>query len=184
MGKHTLSSRLAENVLGGREFRHYMCQVEERPDHEDPDYGDGHGTHVIGTIAAVDNETAAAINWAVDNGAHIISISLGWPANHTKLYEACKNAYNQGALLIAAAGNENGSVCYPVAYDSVVAVGAVYPNDTRWEWSNFGPGLEFVSPGFDIYSTHLNEGYALMSGTSMAVPHITAVAAFDLVFKN
>jgi len=80
--------------------------------------------------------------------------------------------------IIAAAGNLGTFVEYPARYNnSVIAVGAVYPNDTRCEWSNTGPELEFVAPGVDIYSTHLNEGYTNMSGTSLAVPHVTAVAA-------
>jgi len=193
---------LSDNVAGGRGFRHWGCVVQERTDHED---FDGHGTHVAGTIAAVDNEigvigtapktkiyalryfshiqqeqaleVAAAINWSVDHGIHIISISLGFAENYSALYNACKNAYERGNLIIAAAGNENSSVCYPARYDCVIAVGAIYSNGARWEWSNFGPELELVAPGVNINSTWLNGGYALDNGTSMAVPHVTAAAA-------
>lgn len=190
---------LANNVWGGCGFL-YSSPSSPRLDHEDIR---GHGTHVAGIIAAVDNdigvignapkthiwvlkaitldhtEVAAAINYAVtERGIHIISISLGDIHNYTDVYDACKYAYEEkGALIIAAAGNENGPVLYPAAYDFVVAVGAVYPNDTRWEWSNFGPELDFVAPGVDINSTCLDEGYLIASGTSAACPHVSALAA-------
>lgn len=86
------------------------------------------------------------------------------------------NAYAAGALLIAAAG-EN-TIEYPAKYNnSVIPVGAVYPNLTRPLWSPTGPELEFVAPGVNIYSTWLDRGYANATGTSMAVPHVTATAA-------
>jgi len=195
------------NVLDGRGFRHWYCSVEERLDYEDTN---GHGTHVAGTISAVDNtegvigaapkaklhvakcyhivngpadsayrEVVSAINWAVNQGAYIISMSLSFAMNYTELFEACYNAYYYyGVLLIASAGSEEESfVRYPAAYDSVIAVGAVFPNLTRADFSNTGPELEFVAPGFEINSTILGGEYGTLSGTSMAVPHVTAVAA-------
>lgn len=59
----------------------------------------------------------------------------------------------------------------------------MYPNDTRWEWSNTGLELDYVAPGVDILSTSLNEGYAVDSGTSFAVPHVTGAAALVMASK-
>lgn len=196
---------LEDNVAGGRRFRHLYpnCYVEEWAEHEDID---GHGTHVAGTIAAVDNDIgvigtapktkiyalqviawneegyakaiATAINWAVGQGVDIISISLGLVTDYTTLREASDNAYAQGVLLIGASGSWGETfVRYPARYASVIAVGAVYQNLNRPNWSNTGPELEFVAPGVDINSTWLDGGYRLDSGTSMAVPHVTATAA-------
>jgi subtilisin len=89
----------------------------------------GHGTHVAGTIAAIDNgdhligvapkvdlyaikvdpiditDVVYGIYWAVDQGVHVISMSLGYTENNTDLKQACDYAYSQGVLLIAASGN-------------------------------------------------------------------------------
>lgn len=196
------------NVLGGMGFRYYGGTVQLLADYKDEE---GHGTHVAGTIAAVgndggvvgvaprtkiyalkpstldSNEVAAAINYSVDVlHANIISMSLFSPYDYTVVRTACDYAYYaHGALLIAAAGNENASIDYPAAYDSVVAVGAVDKNDQRWvnpsiyppQGSNFGPKLELVAPGVDINSTWLNGDYHKETGTSVAVPHVTATAA-------
>jgi len=185
----------------------------------DDDYNDtdlrGHGTHVAGIIAAVDNEigvigtapkakicvlklygsnpqkeAAAAINWAVEQGIRVISMSISWNYSTEDLRTACDNAYyrTDGALLIAAAGNSNSSVEYPARYDSVIAVGAVDQNGQRWvdpstgDGSSFGRELEFVAPGVGIYSTVLDNSYANKTGTSMACPHVAAVAA--LIFAS
>jgi len=198
---------LKDNVAGGRGFMHYWwsCELIENDNYADDREGlyRGHGTHVAGIITAVDNEIgvigtapkaivyslklhtrsykelAAAINYAANTlRAEIITMSLGETINHSDVKSACDNAYANGALLFAAASSWGESfVRYPARYDSVVAVGAVYLNGTRWEKSNFGPELEFVAPGVDIYSTFLDEGYAEITGTSMACPHVAAVAA-------
>jgi subtilisin len=176
---------LKDNVAEGHGFQYDGIEVRIRDDHKDDD---DHGTHVTGIIAAVDNEIGvigtapkarifvlkyfswqenaalkeivAAIDWAVDNYIPIISISLGFSTDYAELRQACDNAYAQGVLLIAAAGNESGPVCYPAAYDSVIAVGAVDNNGQRWvesaeQGSNFGPELEFVAPGVNINSKYV-----------------------------
>jgi len=189
------------NVLGGMGFRYYAGTVQLFADYKD---GDGHGTHVAGIMAAVgndggvvgvaprtkiyglklftwdQNEVAAAINYSVDVlHANIISMSVGYSQDYPVLRTACDYAYGSGVLLVAAAGNEAASsIDYPARYnESVIAVGATYPNDTRPSWSNTGPELEFAAPGVDINSTWLAGGYCNDTGTSMAVPHVTAAAA-------
>ncbi|RLG40104.1 MAG: subtilisin [Thermoproteota archaeon] len=201
---------LADNVAGGASFVDYTT-----------DYMDdnGHGTHVAGIIAAVDNEIGvigtspglslyalkaldsegsgylsdviAAIDWAVENGMQIISMSLGTDTDYDSLRDACDRAYAAGVLLVAAAGNDASrlsvrfgidTIDYPARYDSVIAVGAVDQEDERPVWSSTGPELELAAPGVDIYSTYWDDTYATLSGTSMACPHVTGTAA--LVFAT
>jgi subtilisin family serine protease len=205
---------LSDNVLGGKGFRYYGGEVEITDYFEDTP--SNHGTHVSGTIAAVDNdigviggapkaklwalklygldpekEAARAIRWAVNEAnppALVISMSIGFDTNDSDLMQACDYAYNCGTLLIAASGNSNaGYVEYPAAYDSVIAVGAVNETSQRWisdqgNGSNYGPKLELVAPGTNINSTIGYDDYALKTGTSMAVPHVTAVAA--MIFSS
>jgi len=80
-------------------------------------------------------------------------------------------------MLFACSGNAGGEVSYPARYDSVVAVGATYPNDSRCEWSNYGLGLDLVAPGYNINTTTSGGGYAPDDGTSFAAPHAAAAAA-------
>jgi len=201
---------LADNVKGGVSFVDYTSNYMD---------DNGHGTHVAGIIAAVDNDEGvigvapkvllyavkvldsegsgyvsdviAGINWAVENGMQIISMSLGTNTDYDSLRQACDNAYNAGVLLVAAAGNDASrftvrfgidTIDYPARYDSVIAVGAINQEDERPSWSSTGPELELAAPGVDIYSTYLDNTYATLSGTSMACPHVTGVAA--LIFAS
>jgi len=206
-GQKVYHPDLRNNIAGGLGFQ-YRWQtglVDEVEDYEDED---GHGTHVAGIIAAVDNdigvigvapkveiyalklytrdyrEVLAAIDWAVDHGIRIISMSFDFSSDPPGLHAACDYANNNGVFLVAAAGNAGiNSIAYPARYDSVIAVGAIYSNGTRWNWSNTGPELDYVAPGVNILSTFLNEGYAVDSGTSMAVPHVTGTAALVMASK-
>jgi subtilisin len=176
------------------------------------DYWDyqNHGTPVSGIIAAVDNDIgvigtapkayiyavryyawdepdqataiAAAINWSVNYGIYIISISVGFNVDYSVLRAACESAYARGRLIIAAAGNTNGAILYPANYSSVVAVGAVDPSLQRWGGSCFGDQLELVAPGFNTTSTANPERYLFQyymgeNGTSAACPHVAGAAA-------
>lgn len=164
-------------------------------DDDDPMDDNGHGTHCAGIIGAEGNngQGIAGMNWetniiaekvldsngggnawdvasgivhARNNGAKIISMSLGGPDNE-HIYQAVKFAYNQGCLLVAASGNDDTDVSFPAKYDEVIAVGAINQNDDRcteddWDplhqWagqqgSNYGNELELMAPGDYIYST-------------------------------
>lgn len=172
----------------------------------------GHGTHIAGTIAAVDDgnhligvapnaslyavkrgspeSIIDGINWAVEKGVNIISMSFGFYGDQVgqeylnRLEEACNNAYNSGVLLIAACGNDDlPIVMYPAAFDSVIAVGAVDKNDNKAWFSNYRYSeLEFGAPGVDINSTFPPDTYLVDSGTSYAVPHVSGTAA--LIFGS
>jgi subtilisin family serine protease len=108
--------------------------------------------------------------------ADVISMSLGSSSDSTTLHDAVKYAYNYGVVLVAAAGNEGASSPdYPAAYAEVIAVGAVDSNGNVPSWSNMYPDV--VAPGVNILSTYPGGKYATLSGTSMATPHVSAIAA-------
>jgi subtilisin len=167
-----------------------------------------HGTHVSGIIAAEKNNIGvvgvapnasiyavkvlspiggdvswiiSGLQWAVDNNMDIATMSLGGP-DTISLRLAVDNAYNSGLLLVASAGNTGGYVEYPAAYESVIAVSSTDANDQLASDSSRGPKIELAAPGVDIYSTKNDGGYGYLSGTSMAAPHVTGVAA--LIFGN
>lgn len=167
----------------------------------------GHGTHVAGTVAALDNDIGVigvapgvslyavkvlgnscsgsyssiikGLEWAVKNGMRVANHSYGSAGDPGATVKAAfDNAYAKGLLSIAAAGNESGgAVIYPAKYASVVAVSATASNDTLASFSSVGPEVELAAPGKDVLSTYLSGGYATLSGTSMASPHGTGVAA-------
>jgi subtilisin family serine protease len=110
-----------------------------------------------------------------EDDADVISMSLGGPSSSI-LYDAVKYAYNNGVVLVAAAGNEGASTpSYPAGYPEVIAVGAIDSNYNVPTWSNRNPDL--VAPGVTIYSTLPGNTYGYKSGTSMACPHVSGVVA-------
>ena len=171
----------------------------------DPLDDHGHGTHCAGIIAAVinngkgiaglaqvkvmaekvldesgwgtDDWVASGIIHAADNGAKIISMSLGGYGYSSLLHEAVKYAYEKGVLLVAAAGNDNTNTkVYPAAFEEVIAVAATDEDDGKAWFSNWGNWIELAAPGVYILST-VPWGYARAMGTSMACPHVAGVAA-------
>ena len=173
----------------------------------------GHGTHVAGIAAAMTNnvsgiagvswhapimpvkaldeqgegslfEITNAIIWATDHGAKVINLSLGDDQPSDMLYEAIRYAYERDVVLIAASGNENvDTPMYPAAYDEVFAISAVDAQLEKAVFSNYGPYIDVAAPGQNIPSTFLNDQYVFMSGTSMAAPHVTGLAALIRAFR-
>ncbi len=120
---------------------------------------------------------ADGIIWATDHGAQVINLSLGGVSSSLVLQDSINYAYGKGVVLIAAAGNTGSNfVLYPARYPNVIAVGAVDITNNRMGISNFGPELDVVAPGASIYSTVIG-GYDYKSGTSMAVPYVSGLAA-------
>jgi subtilisin family serine protease len=122
------------------------------------------------------------ITYAVDNGARVINLSLGSAVGSLTLQNALNYATEQGVVVVAAAGNSNSDrLQYPAAYANVVAVSATNPSDARWAASNYGEHIDLSAPGETIYSTVPGAiageaAYAYISGTSMAAPHVAALA--------
>ena len=187
-----------------------------------PDDDEGHGSHVCGTIAQSTNnalgvvgiasqamimpikvldengsgsydDIADGIMWAADHGADIINMSLGGPVDLQVLRDACEYAWNKGALIVVAAGNESTSApSYPAAYEVCISVSATTSRDTLASYSNYGTTIDLAAPGGDsgdyngdgyddmiLQNTfsRYSEGYYFFAGTSMAAPHVAGVAA-------
>jgi len=136
------------------------------------------------TGSGSDLTVANGITWAADNGAHVISMSLGGTGSSTTLANAVTYAQNKNVVVVAASGNSGNSVLtYPGAYDGVISVGATDNTDKTTSWSNYGTWVKVVAPGNNIYSLYLGvdssgqPNYAYASGTSMACPHVAGEAA-------
>jgi subtilisin len=173
----------------------------------DPMDDNGHGTHCAGIVAAQDDgrgiiqvapkaslygvkvlnengggsdsDVVAGLQWCVDNGMQVASMSFGGSEPSASLEAACDSAYGAGVLLVAAAGNSGSgedTAKYPARHDSVMAIAATDPNNERASFSSTGPSVEVAAPGVNILSTVLKK-YETKSGTSMACPHVSGVAA-------
>jgi minor extracellular protease Epr len=185
-------------IAGGASFVAYTSSYAD---------DNGHGTHVAGIIGARNNtvgvvgiapdstiyavkaldsngsgylsDIIAGIDWSITNRMDLVNLSLGSPQDSLTLHQVVDKAYNNGILVVAAAGN-NGTADgsgdtmeYPARYDSAIAVAAIDSNNQRGYFSATGSKLEVAAPGVNVRSTYLNGGYATMSGTSMATPYVT-----------
>ncbi len=130
-----------------------------------------------GTVAAV----VEAIHYAVAHGARVLNASWGQSDKSRALQDAVAAAWEAGVLIVAAAGNERTDLApFPAAFEPVLAVAALNAAAQRAPFSNFGPFVDLAAPGDAILSTTPNARYDLLSGTSMAAPHVTGVAALLL----
>lgn len=124
-----------------------------------------------------------AIDWAVANGAKVISMSFGHSEFSQTLKDAIDDAWNQGVVLVAAAGNTAGTAkMYPAAFDNCIAVGATDGNDRRAGFSTYGSWVRLAAPGVNILSLTPGNHYTHMNGTSFAAPMVSAAAA--LLWSN
>ena len=193
---------LKGNVAGG-----YNAIDPKQPWKDDH----GHGTHVSGTVAALDNDigvvgvapkariysikvldsggsgtwsdVADGIGWAIKNKMQVISMSLGASSGNDSVKETVSKAYKAGITIVAAAGNDyGGPVGYPAAYEECIAVSAGNDKDQIADFSSVGPEVDFIAPGENIRSTTQGD-YAEWSGTSMATPHVTGLVALKLALK-
>jgi len=165
----------------------------------------GHGSHVAGIVAAINNATGVVggapqtdlyaikvlnssgsgylsdiiegIDWAIFKNLNVINMSLGTTANVQSFYDAVIRANDAGITVVAAAGNNGGAVNYPGAYAEVIGVSATDSTNAIASWSSRGLAVDLAAPGVSIYSTYKGNGYATLSGTSMASPHVAAAVA-------
>lgn len=186
---------LKRNLLQGYDFVNNDSNPQD--DH-------GHGTHVAGIIAAAKNGSGVqgnayntkilpvkvldekgegllsdvidGIYYAINKNVDVISISFGADYHSSLMQQAIKSAYSKEIVLVASAGNDYGEKClYPAAYVEVICVMATDKIDNIADFSNIGG--ELSAPGVDILSTYLQNKYALLSGTSMSTPFVSAAAA-------
>ena len=198
--------------LAGQVLEGYDIVADEAGGDHDPH---GHGTLVAGMIAAVagndigiagaapdvqilpvrvlDDEGAgkgsditAGVNWAVEQGADVINLSLGGDSSPTGLEQAIEDAVDRGVVVVAAAGNEghaDNPTLYPGAYPATFTVGATDDADEIATWSSYGDHLDIAAPGVRVLSTVTVDGasaYTFWDGTSAATPLVSATAAMAL----
>lgn len=166
----------------------------------------GHGTHVAGIIAAITNNqkgisgaannielipikvldqygygdtgnVAKGIIWATDQGADIINLSLGSDEPDPALQAAIEYATSKNVIVVAAAGNTKNQKSWPGAYPQPITVGACDENLAGAVWSANFDYVDVCGPGVNIISTTKTSNYTIMSGTSMATPYVSALAA-------
>lgn len=137
-----------------------------------------------GTISSV----IAGIDWVTANhAAHaLVNMSLS-AGTSSSLDAAVKRSITSGVTYVIAAGNGNSlgvaqDACKtsPARVAEAITVGATDGNDAKTSWSNYGNCVDFFAPGLNITSSWLNRGTNTISGTSMATPHVTGVAALYL----
>ncbi|MGR3762617.1 S8 family peptidase [Rossellomorea sp. NS-SX7] len=179
----------------------------------------GHGTHVAGTIAANEDGQGVigvaplaellvikvlagsrgsgkydwivnGIQYAIDQGADIISMSLGGPSDYEPLHKVIQRAVDANILVVCAAGNEGDSnsstdeFSYPASYNEVISVGSIDLQRNSSYFTNSNNEVDLVAPGEKILSTIPGDKFAKLSGTSMAAPHVSGALALIKQFEQ
>lgn len=151
-------------------------------------------SHPLSLSSTTSAELASGINWAWRNGADVITNSWGdhggeyTQLHSTILEQAITNAMTEGrnglgCVVIFASGTVSATIDYPASFhDDILTVGSISSNGRRSSFSGYGSKLDVVAPGESILSTIPNNSTGVMSGTSMAAPHVAGIAA--LVIAN
>ena len=128
-----------------------------------------------------EDDLAAAILYAMENGAHVINMSWGGPESAFLIRDVVRYAAANGIVLVSSAGNSGEfGLSYPAAMDETIAVGATAPLDRIAAFSSLGVPLDLVAPGSGTLTTMPGNRYAHASGTSFSAPHIAGIAALIL----
>jgi subtilisin family serine protease len=181
----------------------------QTPDN-DPLDQNGHGTSVAGLIGATGNneigvaglafgcrimnlragtslgfleedDVAAAMVYAVENGAQIINMSFGDEVASPLLRDVVQFAYSQNCVLVASAGNANTErIHFPSGFAETISVGATDFEDELAGFSNFGSSVDVVAPGVNLLTTTRGNQYGAFSGTSASAPLVSGLAALVL----
>ncbi|MCF4430004.1 S8 family peptidase [Acinetobacter baumannii] len=165
----------------------------------------GHGTHVAGTVggttygvaknvnlvpirilgcdgSGASSNVIAGLDWILKNGKKpaVVNMSLGG-ATSSSLDSAVENLYNNGYVMVVAAGNSNTDACTssPARVSKAITVAATDNTDTRASYSNYGSCVDIFAPGSQINSSWIGSNTAtkILNGTSMATPHVAGVVA-------
>ncbi|MDS7944568.1 S8 family peptidase [Acinetobacter sp. V110_1] len=165
----------------------------------------GHGTHVAGTVggttygvaksvrlvpvrilgcdgSGASSNVIAGLDWILKNGSKpaVVNMSLGGAAS-SSLDSAVENLYNNGYVMVVAAGNSNTDACTssPARTSNAITVAATDNTDTRASYSNYGSCVDVFAPGSQINSSWIGSNTAtkVLNGTSMATPHVAGVVA-------
>lgn len=209
-GIDTTHPDLRDRIIDGRNFT-------SEGDRDDITDLNGHGTHVAGTIAAIENNSGVvgvapetkllickvlnrqgsggykgitdAIKWATKwkgpNGerVRVMNMSLGGPYNDSSQYRAILDACSQGIVICVASGNEGDAdessmeYSYPANFNECVTVAACDEKKKLAEFSSNSYQVDVISAGVDVLSTYPTKKYAVLSGTSMATPHVSGALA-------
>jgi len=118
-----------------------------------------------------------AVQGCVDDGAKVISLSLGGGGYSKTTDEFYTKLYNEGILFVAAAGNGgSSSKLFPASYPALMSTAAIDSNKNKASFSQYNDQVEIAAPGVSVKSSLPNDKYASWSGTSMATPHVAGVA--------
>ncbi len=122
-----------------------------------------------------------SVMWLIDRGVDVINMSFSSAAASPRYRELIRHVKHRGVTMICAAGNEGAdsgnTIGYPASFAETIAVSAVDINKNIAEFNSKGSAAEIAAAGINIFSTYLNNGYATLSGTSMATPIITGAVA-------
>jgi subtilisin family serine protease len=194
---------IAAQTVPGWNFVANNSNADDMPDGRDNDKngsvdeGVGHGTMAAGIvyrfapraalmpIKVLDSDGSGTlwnamegIRYAAANGADVLNLSLGASRPSLLLNLALQYAKDRGAVLVAAAGNNDSTTAYsPAGNDNVITVAALNTDNTKAAFSNYGAKIDVAAPGVSIASTYWDGRYAAWSGTSFAAPMVAAEAA-------
>lgn len=169
-GSHTLG---AIGAVGNNEIGVAGCNWNIRIMASRAGYEPAVGEGLIVTSFAI-----ATINWAVAHGVDIINMSYGGGGFSNSVNNAIQAAWNNGAILCGASGNDGSSqIQYPCAYQNVICVGSVDRDDIVSDFSNYGTWVTCYAPGGGTLSLSIDNAYSNNQGTSMASPNAAGAVA-------
>lgn len=198
---------LKNNVKGGYNAINRRNKYRNPFDEFDDD--NGHGTHVAGTVGAVNDlygvkgvspdvdlygvkvldsagsgwisDIIEGIEWCIYNNIDIINMSLGSEGYSSAFHQTVTTAKEHGIIVVCAAGNSGDErLVYPGGFEESVCVSALDMSNTFAWFSTFNNKVDLIAPGVNILSTFLDQTYVSLNGTSMASPHVAGCAALIL----